>query len=144
MRSLPALALLAGLVALAGAGCGSAVRSPAAVVRAWSAALDRGDNEAAAGLFATGAEIVQGDLVLRLGSRAAAVRWNASLPCTGTIVSLRADGPLVHAAFLLGDRPTSRCDGPGATASAVILVRHGRIVLWHQTPTRAAPPGPTV
>ncbi len=49
-------------------------------------------------------------------------------------------GDAVTATFVLGDRPTSRCDGPGIKARAVIRVRAGKIVLWHQVPIPNAPP----
>ena len=48
------------LVALALTGCGGhKTATPTQVARAWSAALDRNDNEAAGLLFADGAQIVQ-------------------------------------------------------------------------------------
>jgi hypothetical protein len=126
-------ALLA-LVAVALVGCGGhGTRSAEDVARSWSAALDRNDNEAAGWLFADGATIVQnGELVL--ASHADAVRWNASLPCGGKIVSVSARGKTdVLVVFRLEERPEHRCDGPGARAAALLRVRDGKIVLWHQT-----------
>jgi hypothetical protein len=38
----------------------------------------------------------------------------------------------VSATFLLGNRLRSRCDGPGTRALALVRVRDGKIVLWHQ------------
>jgi limonene-1,2-epoxide hydrolase len=124
------------------AGCGGGSASPSHVVRAWSGALNAGDNDAAADLFAPGAEVVQEGVVTRLRTHADAVAWNAGLPCSGTIVSLSTNGPVVRATFLLGDRRTSRCDGPGRRATAIFRVREGKIVLWHQVP--AEPVAPTV
>src|SRR5207302_7333600 len=68
-RLLAALAV-AGLL-VAGCGSGShrktqAAQSPETVVRSWSRALNSGDNERAARLFAVHAEIVQGGLDVRL------------------------------------------------------------------------------
>ena len=114
--------------------CGShAPRSPESVARAWSAALDRNDNEAAGKLFAAGAEIVQnGALVLR--SHRDAVEWNALLPCGGRITSVTANGrDQVLVIFRLTERPRHRCDAPGAKAAALFRVEDGEIVLWHQT-----------
>jgi hypothetical protein len=134
MRWLAILALLAAVTA-----CGTRRSpSPEAVARAWSAALNRADDESAARLFAPAAEIVQGgELVLR--THADAVRWNATLPCGGTITRVvheqRPDEVLV--VFKLRERPGHRCDAPGQDAAAVFQVEHGKIVLWHQTP----PPG---
>jgi hypothetical protein len=133
MRS--ALMLLA-LVVLA--GCGSARgRSPEDVARAWSAALDRNDNDAAARLFADGATVVQSG-PLRLDNHADAVRWNSELPCGSRIDSVEAQGAgRVYVVFTLEPRPAHRCDAPGGRAAVVFSVRDGKIVLWHQT---AVPP----
>ena len=134
------LLLIGATLALIGASCGGRPASPESVVRAWSSALNAGDNESAADLFATNAEIVQGGTDRRFHSRADAVEWNAALPCSGRIVRIESRGDNVTATFVLGDRRTSRCDGPGAQARAVIRVRAGKIVLWHQVPIAEAPP----
>jgi hypothetical protein len=106
-----------------------------AVVRAWSSALNAGDDEAAADLFAPGAIIVQAGLALRLQDRADAVAWNAALPCSGTIVSLEVKDGLVVAVFALGDRLASPCNAsPGTLAAAAFLIEDGKIVLWQQVP----------
>jgi hypothetical protein len=124
----PLLAILA-LVACGGHKSASAED----VARTWSAALDRNDNESAADLFADDATIVQnGELVLH--SHVDAVRWNASLPCGGKIVSATAHGANeVLLVFTLSERPHHACDGPGGTAAALFRVRGGKITLWHQT-----------
>jgi limonene-1,2-epoxide hydrolase len=101
-------------------------------VRAWSAALDRNDSEAAGHLFADGAQVIQGD-VLTLATHADAVRWNAALPCGGVITMLepRSNGQIL-AIFDLTERPQHNCDAPGSKAAAVFEVKNGKIVLWHQ------------
>jgi limonene-1,2-epoxide hydrolase len=139
------LAISLGVLALT--ACGGSKTAPApAVVRAWSAALDRNDNEQAARLFADGAQIVQNGEAT-LATHADAVRWNAALPCGGRIshLEVQADG-LVLAVFELEERPQHRCDAPGSQAAALFRVENGRIVLWHQTPVPAAdaPGGQTV
>jgi limonene-1,2-epoxide hydrolase len=133
--SLAAVALLA--------GCGSGAPSTESVVRAWSQALNDDDNERAADLFAPDAQVVQSGHELTLRTHADAVAWNASLPCSGKIVSIDARGNTATATFLLGDRRHSRCDGPGEHATAIFKVRKGKIVLWHQAPARG-PTGPAV
>jgi SnoaL-like domain len=138
VRSWLAAAVLLALLA----GCGGGKASPESVVRAWSKALNAGDNQGAADLFAPGAEVVQGPVVLHLRTHADAVVWNAGLPCSGKIVALSTNGATVTATFLLDDRPTSACDGPGHRATAVFRIRAGKIVLWHQVPEPAAPPPP--
>ena len=77
-------------LALIGAACGGGSTSAEGVVRAWSSAVNAGDNETAADQFATNAEIVQGGVEQRLRNRADAVDWNAGLPCSGRIVRLDA------------------------------------------------------
>ena len=139
LRSSIALGLL---VAVLAAGCGDGPPSPESVVRAWSQALNAGDNETAANLFAPNAEIVQAGTAFHLATHQSAVAWNASLPCSGQIVSIRTDGETATAIFLLGDRKTSNCNGPGAKATAAVTVRKGKIVLWHQL--EAPPPQPGV
>jgi hypothetical protein len=126
------LATLLGLLALTACG-GHRAASPPDVVRAWSAALDRNDNEHAARLFAAGAQIVQnGELIL--ASHADAVQWNAALPCGGRISHLEVRGKSeVLAIFELNNRPQHRCDSVGGQAATIFQVANGKIVLWHQT-----------
>jgi limonene-1,2-epoxide hydrolase len=122
------------LVLLAGTACGSSSPSAESVVRAWSQALNSDDNRGAADLFAPNAEVVQGSVVTRLRTHADAVAWNTDLPCSGKIVSLSTHDTVVQATFVLGDRKSSPCDGPGKRAAAVFRIRGGKIVLWHQVP----------
>jgi limonene-1,2-epoxide hydrolase len=135
------LALFFGLVL---AGCGSTPPSPESVVRAWSQELNEGDNQAAAKLFAPGAEVVQAGTTVRLDTQAQAVAWNAALPCSGTIVSIKTKDDTTTATFVLGDRRERKCDGPGERATAIVRVHEGKIVLWHQTSAAPAPVGPAV
>jgi len=132
MRPQLTLALLFAAVL---AGCGSTPPSPESVVRAWSQELNTGDNEDAAKLFAPGAEIVQAGTTLRLDTQAEAI---------ARIVSITTNGDTTSATFILGDRPKRKCDGPGQRATAIVRVRKGKIVLWHQTSTAPAPVGPAV
>jgi limonene-1,2-epoxide hydrolase len=136
--------VLALLFAASLAGCGSTPPSPESVVRAWSQELNTGDNQAAAKLFAPDAEIVQAGTTLRLHTQAEAVAWNAALPCSGRIVSIKTSGDTTRATFILGDREKSKCDGPGQRATTIVRVHKGKIVLWHQTSAAPAPIGPTV
>ncbi len=126
------------------AGCGSTPPSAESVVRAWSQQLNVGDNQGAAKLFAPGAEIVQAGTTLRLNTQAEAIAWNAALPCSGRIVSIKSSGNTTRATFVLGNRQKSKCDGPGQKATAIVRVKNGKIVLWHQTSATPAPVGPTV
>ena len=132
-----AAALLAGAAACGGENDDLSAEQ---VVRGWSAALNAGDDERAAGYFAPGARVIQGGGERRLADRAAALRFTRSLPCSGTIVRLTRDEERVTAVFVLGERPGRRCDGPGQRAAAIFAVQDGEIVLWHQVPPPAAPP----
>jgi hypothetical protein len=136
------LAILLGLLALSACGASKSASAPD-VVRAWSAALDRNDNEQAARQFAHGARIIQnGEETLT--SHADAVRWNAGLPCGGRISHLELHGKSeVLAVFELRDRPQHRCDAIGDQAAAIFQVEKGEIVLWHQiaVPQRYTPGG---
>src|SRR5262249_34401811 len=134
-----ALPILAAVLALAACG-GSGSHSPEDVARAWSAALDRSDNDAAASLFADDAQIVQnGELTLH--DHADAVPWSSGLPCGGRITSVQHRGRYeVLVVFHLTERPGHSCDAPGQMAAALFRVVRGKIVLWHQTPAPATPP----
>jgi len=107
---------------------------PAAIVRAWSRALNANDNLAAARLFARNARVIQPPLATRLASAQLALEFNASLPCSGKIVRLTVKGKRVTAVFVLGHRPKHTCDGPGQKAAAVFVVENGLITLWEQIP----------
>ena len=113
-------------------------------MRAWSDALNEGDNERAADLFASGAEIVQGRDVFFLQTHADAVNFNTALPCSGKIVSVTTREDTATATFLLADRKTSHCDAPGQKAVAAFKILHGKIVLWHQLPSAPTAPAPAV
>jgi limonene-1,2-epoxide hydrolase len=132
-------AVLACLLVLAAPA--DAALSPAAVVRAWSAAVNRGDNEAAAKLFATNATVAQGGYILRLKTHRLAVLWNKGLPCGASILTITVDRKrgAADATFLLRNRsPVQLCDAPGIRARAAFTVRRGKIVAWVQLPV--APP----
>ncbi len=131
------------LVLVGTTACGGGGTSPAQAVRAWIEALNAGDNEGAASLFAPDAEVVQGPIVRTLHTHKEAVAWNAALPCSGKIVSLHTNGEDATATFLLGIRGKSGCDAPGAEATVLFRIHGGKIVLWHQTGS-APPAGQTV
>ncbi len=132
---LVALTTLALVAACGGGDGGGRPASPEEVVRAWSDALNRGDDEAAADLFALNATVSQPGYVVQLTSRDDALAFNRSLPCSGEIIELTSEGNEVTATFLLDDRPASPCDGPGEQATAIFVVENGKIVVWQQVPT---------
>jgi limonene-1,2-epoxide hydrolase len=132
--------MVGAVLAVAAVSPAQAAEKPDAVVRAWSAALNRNDNEHAARLFAHGARVVQPGVDVRLRSHALAVAFNNALPCAGRIVALEVQGDRATATFVLGQRPKHRCDGPGQKAAALFVVRNGKIVRWEQVPVPKGSP----
>lgn len=126
--------------ALAGAGAGAPPKTPAQVVRAWSHALNAGNDKAAGALFARNALAIQGAFVVRLKTAKSAVLWNSGLPCSGEIVHLRVKGNVVVATFVLGHRSGHTCDAPGGLAAAKFTIAHGKIARWEQVAPEAAGP----
>ena len=120
------------VLAVAAAGCGgSSHRTPAEVVRAWSAALNRGDEEAAAGLFGPNAVFVAGDYQTVLRTREQALAFHREMVWCGPIVRLRAHGDEVEAQFSLASR--RRCERGGRERGSVYFrVRDGKIVFFDQ------------
>jgi hypothetical protein len=90
-----------------------------------------------------GAQIEQGGLRLTVRTRADALAWNRSLPCSGRIVDLETMGEDATATFLLGNRGASACDVPGGRVTAVFRVREGQIVLFRQLADETVPLEPT-
>lgn len=137
MKWRAAVVVAAALVLVAAA---PAARGPAEVVRAWSAALNRGDNEAGANLFARNAVVAQPGYTLPLKTHKLAVLWNKSLPCRGRILWITVRKNVADATFLLSDRsPAQPCDGPGTRARAAFTVVNGKIAAFVQLPVIAKP-----
>ena len=106
-----------------------------AAVRAWSRALNAGDNDAVARLFALPALISQGDRIGQFDTYAEIARFHEGLPCSGTVVSVTFNPDEAVAVFELGDRGTTSCDAePGSRAAARFVFRGGKIVAWQQVP----------
>jgi hypothetical protein len=145
--------IVAAALALAGCGSGggkatqtttrphvSQAARMKAIVRAWSARLNAGDNVGLAKLFALPATMVQGPLAYRLVTRKQIAEWHAGLPCSGKIVSITVRGRYATAVFRLGDRKTSKCDAPGTLAAARFTILHGKISQWQQVPPPSGGP----
>ena len=130
--------LLVAAFALGLSGCGGKEPSPAAIVESWSRAVNTGDNEAAAALFADGAVVIQGGRRRTLAGPDEAIGFNASLPCGGEIVEQSLAGDEVTTTFTLTERPEQRCDGSGEPAVALFRIVDGKITLWHELPSPAA------
>jgi ketosteroid isomerase-like protein len=121
------------VLAIVAAGCGGGRKSPEEVVRAWSAAVNRGDDEAAAALFGPRVVFVAGDYQTVLRTRAQALRFNRALRWCGSIVRLARHGDEVMAQFSLASRPRGHCERGGRErASVAFTVRDGKIVFFDQ------------
>jgi hypothetical protein len=118
------------VLAVAAAGCGGG-RSPEEVVRGWSAAVNRGDNEAAAKLFGSRVVFVAGDYQTVLRTHTQAVAFNRELRWCGPIVRLARRGQRVIAQFSL--RTRGHCDSGGRERGSVYFqIRDGKIVFFDQ------------
>ena len=139
MRRPSVFALLLLLFAAAVAGCGSDSSSdPTEVVDSWSQAINAGDNEAAAKLFAPDAVVIQAGTETKLAGEAEALAFASSLPCGGKIVSTSVEGDDVTATYTLTRRPGQMCDGTGESAKTVFRVADGKITVWHELPSASA------
>jgi len=122
------------VLAVAAAGCGgSSQRTPAQVVRAWSAALNRDDEETASALFGPKAVFVAGDYQTVLRTRAEVLAFHRAMGWCGPIVRLVANGNEVEAQFSLASRPNGRCERGGRERGSVYFrIRDGKIVFFDQ------------
>lgn len=99
-------------------------------IRGWSAALNRGDYDEAAGFFAPGA-LVEQVRSFRLRDRKAAEEFNRSLPCRAEVTDVEREGDTLVAAFKLrgGSGPSQSC---GGDARVRFRFRDGRFSEWRQ------------
>jgi hypothetical protein len=109
------------------------------VIRGWLLALQRDDYDGAAGYFARGALIDQGE-PYRLRGPSAARIFNASLPCRADLARVEDEpGPRSLASFRLRA-------GPGGPCSGIVKVRftilRGRFTEWRQLPEEPEGPEP--
>jgi len=144
--------LAAAAVALAGCSSGESgpePRLPAPqggaeerAIRGWSAAVNRGDYDEAAGFFAAGA-LVEQVRAFRLADRDAAVEFNRSLPCRADVTDVEREGASFVAAFRLrpGTGPGESCRGD---ARVRFRFRGGRFSEWRQLAEPGSAPGDVV
>ncbi|HLM25696.1 MAG TPA: nuclear transport factor 2 family protein [Thermoleophilaceae bacterium] len=133
--------LLPAALALALAGCGGGESEPQLdatqpgspeerAIRGWSAAVNRGDYDEAAGFFARGA-VVEQVREFSLRDRKAAEEFSRSLPCRADVTDVDRQGGSFVAAFRLrpGTGPSQSCDGD---ARVRFRFRGGRFTEWRQ------------
>jgi len=112
----------------------------AAVIRAWSGALNDGDFDRAASYFAPNAVVEQAQEI-RLADREAAVAFNRSLPCKADVTDVEDEGDTVVAAFRLRGGTGGPCEG---SARVRFTFRDGKFSEWRQLAGPAQPEGPVV
>jgi hypothetical protein len=147
-------AALLGVAVLCLAGCGGgepedegsaqgdAARSEdEEVIRGWSAAVNRGDYDRAADLFAEGA-VVEQVTEIRLDTHAEAVAFNRGLPCRADVTDVDAEGNSALAAFDLREGRTGECT-EGGSARVRFVISDGQIEEWRQLPPQPVPEGDT-
>lgn len=135
MRRPPAFLLLLLIFAALIAGCGGDDSAdPTKVVESWSQAINGGDDEKAAALFATDALVIQDGRHTTLADEAAALGFNSSLPCGYKVVDQKVTGNEATATFTLTRRPDHMCDGTGESETVVFRITDEMITLWHQLP----------
>ena len=122
------------LLAAALSGCGGSEPSAEGVVRAWAESVRLGDAEAAAALFAPGAEIVDGERIRVLETEAEAIRYARREACAGAVLRIDDEGgATVEAEFDV--RGATRCEGADREL-ALFRVEDGRITFLHRLPQR--------
>ena len=129
-----ARAVALALVVAALAACGGREPSAEGVVRAWAESVRLGDAEAAAALFAPGAEIIDGDRTRVLETEAEAIRYARREACAGAVVRIDDErGATIEAEFDV--RGATRCEGADREL-ALFRVEDGRITFLHRLPQR--------
>jgi hypothetical protein len=108
------------------------------VIRGWLLALDRQDYTQAAYYFAPNALIDQGR-PFRLRTPAAAVEFNALLPCRADLTRLKDEGEKVLATFTLREGPGGPCTG---IVRVRYTIREGKFTEWRQLPDARPLPAP--
>lgn len=117
------------------AACGDGnTKSREEVVSNWSQALNVGDNEAAADLFANGATVEAGRQA-PLTDHKDALAFNTALPCGARIVDQSLKGDEVRATFTLTRRPDHLCRDTHQTTRIAFRIEDGKITLWRQLPS---------
>lgn len=131
-------------------GHGAADATSMRVIRAWLAALRRGDIAKAAAYFTQPAHVQNGTPVLTLRSRVARLAFNAAFPCGAKARRMLAGpGGFTIVDFVLTERRHGDCMGAaGQPARGAIRVNGHRIAEWYRLPDAptggGAPPSPPV
>ena len=103
------------------------------VIQGWSAALDRGDVDAAANYFAI-PSVAENGVLLHIETPREARLFNATLPCGARVIRAVTEGEVTTATFRLTERPgPGVCgSGTGSTARTSFVIKDGKIVQWRR------------
>jgi len=112
------------------------------VIRGWNKAVNAGEHERAADLFAIDAVVEQAGVELRLRTREDAIEFNDSLPCRADITEIEPEGDATVADFDLREGPDGGCRD-GGRAAVKFVIRGGKIREWRQLPPPEVPEGQT-
>lgn len=114
---------------------GPADRGEVRVIARWLHVLRRGDEQAAARYWATGAKFQNGTSVLTIDTPLEKLAIQKSLPCGAKIERAGGPAPFVVLVFRLTPRRGGDCGtGAGQTARGAIRVAHGKIAEWYRLP----------
>jgi hypothetical protein len=106
-----------------------------AVVGAWTANLNAGNNAAEVPLFSLPAVIslMEGPYGCYCLTPAQVFQFHVQLLCSAKIVSIKARGRYATAVFRMSDRETSKCDSPRGSLTGVrFTIVRGKITVWKQ------------
>jgi limonene-1,2-epoxide hydrolase len=125
-------------------GHGPADATSGRVIRAWVAALRKGDIHKAARYFAQPSKVQNGTAVLTLDSRVARIGFNATFPCGAKVKRLRAAAHgFTVVDFILTERRGGDCMGAaGQSARSAIRVKGHRIAEWYRLDDGGGSPSP--
>jgi hypothetical protein len=139
-----AIAAIAVLGAIAGAGCGSdekdaevpggADPDAVAVIKDWADELRSGNVDAASARFAIPSTVQNGTPPLRLTNLDEIKAFNESLPCGAVLTEAAPAGNFTIATFELTERPgAGDCgSGVGETAKTAFVIHEGHIAEWRR------------
>jgi len=112
------------------------------VIRGWNKAVNAGEHERAADLFAIDAVVEQAGVEIRLRTRADAVDFNDSLPCRAEVTEIEPEGDASVVDFDLREGADGGCPD-GGRAAVRFVIRDGKIREWRQLPPPEVPEGQT-